>query len=324
MPLTDEQTKSREELKMLFIGIIRKGIETSGTLEVIFCLLRVSLPRVLGMERSNWDTYEEFVTSMKDFDELFALTQGDERKSANFRLAFLAYCHVVESDPPYVVLANLLRCAIGKKFHINPFGHLQAKIVKRNKKQWERDNIFDPKAPPLPVKMKFEYLCELADEAGFPQLTTHLKEIYDPDVRNAFIHANYVFDDKFKYFINEVPHEMPWEETLTKISLSFAFMQVLIGMIKSHLHHFYKMGRYHKLPNYEVLEMVSRDEELVGFYLHFSNGSKATFVRNADGSYELCNLWPQSDGTLNFNCGLINALRKEYLIDGRPFDQVIY
>lgn len=51
--------------------------------------------------------------------------------------------------------------------------------------------------------------------------------------------------------------------------------------------------------------------------MHFSNGTKATFCRNLDGSVTTNNVTFEKDGSINFFVGLLSDLKKEWWIDGR-------
>ena len=87
-----------------------------------------------------------------------------------------------------------------------------------------------------------------------------------------------------------------------------AFYDALLGcqrLWKKELSH---SEKYHKWPNYEVLAILSNDEDGVfGFNVHFSNGSKATFSRSKEG-LDATNIKFEEDGSINFWVGMIDEL----------------
>jgi hypothetical protein len=76
------------------------------------------------------------------------------------------------------------------------------------------------------------------------------------------------------------------------------------------------MPRYHRWPNFEVLELLKTDGKIDGFRVHFSNGNSARFHRRPAG-VDLMNVIIQPDGTINFMVGLLDALQQRYVVDGR-------
>jgi len=81
-----------------------------------------------------------------------------------------------------------------------------------------------------------------------------------------------------------------------------------------------KQSKFYKLPNYEVLELLSNEKGVCGFHIHFSNGSKATYSRTTEGS-ECCNILFNNDGSIhNFWIGSISALEPVWKVNGKLFE----
>lgn len=76
--------------------------------------------------------------------------------------------------------------------------------------------------------------------------------------------------------------------------------------------------KFHKLPQYEVLELLSKDNELHGFNIHFSNGTKATLIKEPE-SVTATNILFEKDGTINFMVGNLDKLTKEWKVNGKKF-----
>jgi hypothetical protein len=97
---------------------------------------------------------------------------------------------------------------------------------------------------------------------------------------------------------------------------------VEVGFLKSHSMIIKALGaarRYHKWPQYEVLELLSAEEVGVhGFAVHFSNGCKAVYSRKSDG-VECTNVMFHKDGSINFFVGPLDRLERVWKVDGKPF-----
>ncbi len=80
------------------------------------------------------------------------------------------------------------------------------------------------------------------------------------------------------------------------------------------------MPRYHKWPNFEVLEILANDnKKLIGFRVHFSNGSSAKFARTNAG-LDCTNIFFERDGTLGLMAGQLDKLEENWKIDGKIAD----
>jgi hypothetical protein len=78
-----------------------------------------------------------------------------------------------------------------------------------------------------------------------------------------------------------------------------------------------RQKRYYKLPGYEVLELLTDEQGLYGFSMHFSNGSKATFARQKD-KVVAENLDFSGEG-IGFQVGDLGGLTTKWLVDGKEF-----
>ena len=100
----------------------------------------------------------------------------------------------------------------------------------------------------------------------------------------------------------------------------FAFFGAFIYMHKRWLRQLGKAKRFHQMPQYEVLELLSSEEDGVyGFHMHFPNGSRATYARRRSG-IEATNLFFERDGGVNFQIGLLDRCEPVWKIDGQPVE----
>jgi hypothetical protein len=74
-----------------------------------------TIVRVSGLKDKGWDSHTESLALLEDLTNLMHLDlPGDKFQHADHtqaRLALISYCHVVEMDFPYELLANLLAYA---------------------------------------------------------------------------------------------------------------------------------------------------------------------------------------------------------------------
>lgn len=265
-----------------------------------------SLLRVGGNSNANWDPFEESQKAFDDFNRLLELSKKEQNMFCSLRIGLLIYCQALEMTATHEILANLLRC-IGKSYYIyDPFDEL----IKRKKNL----NYIPPSA-----KSKFDLIKKLANTCGETKLSNYIDSFFNDKIRNAFSHSDYILTESgFRYTEGEPAQEISIaviEETLNNC---FNFYSSFLSLHKIWLKKLGKLKRYHKWPNYEVLELISNEEMgLYGFHVHFLNGSKSTYQRLPSGVNAL-NLFFEEDGRLNYFVGLLDNLEPVWKIDGVP------
>lgn len=271
--------------------------------EVLCAVLRVS-----GMQDADWDPFEESKEAFEDFNGLLRLDEEKLSKAGHWRIGLLMYCQAVEMTAPQEFLVNLLRILCGEKHHIKPFGSL-GRINKKKAFSW-----FPPSAP-----VKYRELKRLAEKAKQPFLCEYINQFFNEDIRNAFSHSDYVLSGNyFRWTESGLAQQVSLDTINLIVRNCFRFFSALLWLHDRVLSDLKTLPRFHKWPNYEVLELLSDSEKLIGFSVHFSNGSKATYSRTVNGV--VCtNVIFKSDGTINFMCGQLDALRPEWRVDGKPF-----
>lgn len=142
------------------------------------------------MKDTGWDSYYESLSLLEDLKQLQTIELPPDRFPApehtKARLALISYCHITEMNLPYELLANLIRLRIGRKYATSPFAHLGRPLIKNKVLQ----KIF----PPSPEK-KITEIETLSAEAGIPEIGIALRGIYDPAIRNAVYHSDYVIHE---------------------------------------------------------------------------------------------------------------------------------
>ena len=153
-----------------------------------------TLVRAAGLEDTGWDSYQESLTLLEDLKRLWSLDLSKETfpdpDNTRMRLYLISYCHVTEMNFPYGLMANLLRLRLGKKYAIEPFGHLYQKANKKPKVP----SFMHNRRPPSP-EAKIKEIEKLSQEAGLPRVGVALRSVYDSVIRNAVYHSDYVLHD---------------------------------------------------------------------------------------------------------------------------------
>jgi hypothetical protein len=145
-----------------------------------------ALIRIRGVEGPGWDTLEEIITM---FSEMLPLMAAPLERTARVRLALLVYNHLVEADPIYWVIENLLRTMEGFRCSVYPFQDLYRKPKKSQ---------FGLGTPPS-AKTVLKFLCEHARRLNQTDLAALAESVFNDGVRNAFSHSDYtIYRDEFR------------------------------------------------------------------------------------------------------------------------------
>jgi len=269
-----------------------------------------ALLRVGGMSDANWDPLEESRAAFDDYNWMLAKAGEERGERAVRRVALLMYCQAVEMSAPQEIMANLLRCVLKRTYTVDPF----IDLARRKKRDpW---SYLPPSA-----SMKLRRVKDLATAAKLPRMTEAIGAVFDERIRNAFSHSDYVLTDAhFRFSEGRLAQQIPVGDLDRVIDECFAFYGAFLGLHHQWLRDAARMRRYHKWPRYEVLELLSSQEEGVyGFNVHFSNGSRATYSRRNTG-IEAINIFFDADGGIGFQVGDVGALTKTWKIDGRAVE----
>jgi hypothetical protein len=269
-----------------------------------------SVLRVGGMSDANWDPFEESRKAFDDFNWILEKSLAERTEDCSRRISLLMYCQAVEMTAPHEILTNLLRCVLKGNYVVSPFRHLGRKS-KQKLFSW---------IPPS-AKQKFQEIKDLASRAGETELIEKIDSFFDDKIRNAFSHSDYILTDKyFRYTEGGLAQQIALEDLDKRIDACFGFYGAFLALHKHWLHLLGKARRFHKWPRYEVLELLSTEEEGVyGFNVHFSNDSKAIYTRSSTG-IEAINIYFEKEGAVNFFIGNLDDLEPVWKIDGKPVE----
>jgi len=209
---------------------------------------------------------------------------------------------------PQKLLINLLRIINSDKYSISPFSHSTRK-------------------PPA-LTWKLREIFKLAKNVKEDNIQSFIKEFYIDDIRNSFYHSDYCIAEKsFRYKkkskiigTGQQWGEISLEDLSCLLTKCFAFFDALFSSHTYFREQLAKIKKFHKLPQYEVLELLSKDNTLYGFHMHFSNGSKATFTRESE-SVEAINIIFKQDGSVNFMIGDLSKQTNSWKVNGKIFNE---
>ena len=212
--------------------------------------------------------------------------------------------------PPLEIMVNLLRCVRGERYKMFPLAHLghYQNAKKNGKRKW---------VPPT-AKQKIRFTKELAVQVGMTDLGEAFDAIFNERIRNAFFHSDYVLTAEHFRARAAQPFQISVTELDGLIDECFAFYSAFLYMHRFWLKDLARGDRFHRLPNYEVLEMlVSEEDGVHGWKMHFSNGQHAFYTRTSSGVDGLT-LMINPNGEFDLNVGLIDALVPVWKINGVP------
>jgi hypothetical protein len=263
--------------------------------------------RVSGIHYGYWDPLEESYQAFDDYNPILQRAIEEQNEKVSIRIGMLIYCHTVEITAVHELLANLLRCRGGKPFIIAPF----KKIHKPRKEN------FLHSVPPS-ARAKYAEIKKVADELGDVYLPSIINSFFDDRVRNAFVHADYCLtEDEFRWTEGGPASSVQLNYISEIITRAFAFHEEFFAAYRSWRRGFTNLPRFYKMPQYEVLELLTNDKELYGFKVHFSNGTSARYERYPD-QVDAVNISFEKDRTVNFMVGNLDELDPVWKVNGKP------
>ena len=296
---TPEENKPAVEY---FANLVHRAFQCGG-FDALCAVLRVE-----GAHDADWDPFEESLRSIELHNALLAHAQEKFGTDAARRFALLMYVHLVEMSAAHELLYNLPRVASGARYKAFPLYHLRRK---KNKKSFVT-------IPPS-ASTKFKLIRDAAKEAGENRIVDLIDGMFDDRVRNAVAHSDYIVTDEyFRWTESGFASELSVAELDQILANCFEFYTGLLSARRRVLTGLGRGRRFHRWPNYEVLELLStREDGVYGFKVHFSNGSHSRYSRRR-GSADAMNMIFQSDGTINFMVGMVNNLTNVYKVNGEP------
>lgn len=314
MPDTEELSKS----KLRHYADILNPLFTPDEFNYSHRLLEFvcTLVRAAGLEDAGWDSYQESLAFLEDLKCLGSLDLPSDRfpdpNATRTRLYLIAYCHAIEMNMPYELIANLLRVRLGRKYVIQPFRHLEP-VPKKGKKP-----TLNSSRRPLSPEAKIKEIERLSAEASLPEVGAALRGVYDSVIRNAVYHSDYVVHDGSMRLLsayraskteNIMTQKVSFEELMGVIDEAFAFFSALIILHNRACRSFRGFDKtmipfdgYYK----GLLEIIFKDQEMIGFRTYWPNQNVCLYSRAKEGCTAQ-NIVFEADGSINFMVGLFET-----------------
>jgi hypothetical protein len=136
------------------------------------------MPEMRGMQDAGWNTAEDAARAYDDFSKHLASLKASDPIHPRIVLAF--YLSMAEGAGFYEIPKKMLLTTEGKGNNITPF----KKLVKLHR---QTGAAIEPNANAIMKDlMGHSWLL------GFTQLSEVFRDAFDPDVRNAVAHSNYI------------------------------------------------------------------------------------------------------------------------------------
>ena len=172
-------------------------------------------PEFRGMQSPGWSTAEEASRALKQYLDLLNSLESTPIRA---RIALSLYSHLSEASGLYEVPKNMMRIASGEDYNLWPFQHLTAH-------HQAAGAAISPNANRV-----MKDLLGHAHELQLEKLKSLIVETFDPDLRNAYAHADYIiWNDgiRLRKRNGGLPSVVPYEKFDMKLTQAITFFQTL-------------------------------------------------------------------------------------------------
>jgi hypothetical protein len=275
-----------------------------------------TLVRASGIKDTGWDSHLESINLLDDLGHLCQIELPTDKfpfpDNTRVRLTLISYCHATEMNFPYELVANLLRLHLGMNYCMHPFAHLDRPITKKV----NGVKIVDKSIAASPDK-KIKEIETLSEKAGFSEVGVAFRQIYDPVIRNAVYHSDYVVQaDSMRllsgnWLSKKGGHYtplIPFDELGELTSEAFAFHSALLALYRRACRSFTDFkGAFlpYDLHYKSLLELTFDDDLITGFRTYWPNATIGAYVRSADSMCLAQNIRFRPEGSIDFMVGII-------------------
>ncbi len=180
-------------------------------------------PEFRGVQDPGWCAWEE---TSRAFEEYLEFIENEKQAPFKTRVILGFYCHLAEASGFYECPKNLLRLVGGECYRMWPFLELNRSHGATGKK-------IAPNANRV-----FRDLIGHAAALGLKDLAGVFESAFDPRIRNAYSHADYIlWKDGFR-IRNQAcgrPEVISWNEFEKKIRRGVNFYHLIKELIKEYL-----------------------------------------------------------------------------------------
>ena len=171
-PLTAENERFSEKVERAFRDLFDRA-RAANEIHFAFSLN----PEFRGEQDAGWSTADDAHAA---FTEYLAFLAKGEFTSLKARVALSFYCHLAEPSGYYEIPKNMLRVVEGQAYNLWPFQDLVEKHSKTGA-------VIAPNANKV-----LRDLAGHAENLGLSELAEVFRDAFDPDIRNAYAHADYI------------------------------------------------------------------------------------------------------------------------------------
>lgn len=241
-----------------------------------------SLLRVTGMEDNGWDPYAESKGLLFDINSIFKMDLPIERfpepALTSWRMGLFMYSHILEMDAPYEVITNLMRYQLGHGYSPNPYDKF---LNAEGRKKQKRSGLFPLDKIGVIKKLDKELKCGIGEV---------FDEFYNPDLRNAISHSDFVLTESHFRVRNN--------RSTGPFSLDLDTLDQILTNAKAFIGAFFELEHCARRhwgkekdrgipydPVYKGLMEVLTDNQglLCGFKVHWPNNSESFYKRSDEG-----------------------------------------
>lgn len=219
-------------------------------------------PEERGYQNSGWSSAAE---TFNAYDEYVDFLKAGINTRFKFRVALSFYCHLSEASGFYEVPKKLLLVSEGDPYFRKAFHQ----IIEKHRRT---GNAIIPNASYV-----FRDLVGHTKNLGFDELAEVFQEAFDPELRNAYAHANYILQPKEIRIKNKATNKIriiSMPEFNQLFNRGLGFFQVLRGVLKKYIESYNPpkiiIGKLHDepespckieyLPQYKAL-VISRADD---------------------------------------------------------------
>jgi hypothetical protein len=213
------------------------------------------MPEFRGAQDAGWSTADE---SIRAYDEFVALVKSLPASPVRVRVVLAFYTHVAEGAGFYEIPKALLLTVEGRGNNIIPFQDL----VERHRKTGE---IIAPNANRI-----LKDLIGHASELGLPELAEVLRDAFDPDIRNAVAHADYIIwrdGLRLRRRNGGWPRTIPWNDFTSLIDRGLNLFSIIRHVADEYAHSY-------EAPK-TIRSQLTKNEPLTDYTIYYDPTTRA-------------------------------------------------
>lgn len=184
-------------------------------------------PEQRGYQDARWSSAGESFLAFDDYQKFLSrpehLDEDGRSSSIRIRIALSFYCHLSEAGGFYEIPKKMLSVASGDKFFRAAFNNI-------NQIHRQSGNRIIPNANAV-----FRDLTGHSSTLGFDELSSVFASAFDPDLRNAYSHSNYVLHSEGLRLKNRATNSIriiTWEEFDRIFNRGVGFFQIMRGVLQ--------------------------------------------------------------------------------------------